>query len=83
MFTGLPSPPPGFDELPVEEKLEYVQSLWDRIAEDADSVPVPDWHRQVLRERLEDRRLNRDAGLDWSEVRDRIRRELSQRGDDR
>lgn len=24
-------PPPGFDDLSVEEKLGYVQSLWDRI----------------------------------------------------
>jgi hypothetical protein len=23
-------PPPGFDELSAEEKLEYVQALWDQ-----------------------------------------------------
>lgn len=83
MSTRLPTPPPGFDELPVEEKLEYVQSLWDRIAEDVDSVPVPEWHRQVLRERLEDRRSNPDDGLDWNEVRDRIKRDLNRRRGDR
>jgi hypothetical protein len=25
-------PPPGFDELSVEEQIDYVQSLWNRIA---------------------------------------------------
>jgi len=25
-------PPPGFDELPVDDKIDYVQLLWDRIA---------------------------------------------------
>jgi hypothetical protein len=24
-------PPPGFDELPVAEQIEYVQPLWNRI----------------------------------------------------
>jgi len=81
--TRLPSPPPGFDELSVDEKLEYIQSLWDRIANDESSVPVPEWHREVLRERLEDRRLNPDDGLDWDEVRDQLKRDLDRRGGNR
>jgi len=28
----------GFDELTVEDKIDYVQSLWDRIAASADQV---------------------------------------------
>jgi hypothetical protein len=28
----VPNPRPGFDELSVEEQIDYVQSLWDRIA---------------------------------------------------
>jgi Putative addiction module component len=47
-------PPPGFDELTVDEQIDYVQSLWERIAATTDEVPVPDWHREVLDERLKD-----------------------------
>jgi hypothetical protein len=36
MAQPLPMPPPGFDELPVEEKIDYVQALWDRIAANAE-----------------------------------------------
>ena len=45
-------PPPGFDELSPEEKLEYIQALWDHFAEHSHEVPVPDWHGQVIAERL-------------------------------
>lgn len=30
MLNPIPLPPPGFDDLSVEEKLDYLQSLWDR-----------------------------------------------------
>ena len=32
----------------VEDKIEYVQALWDLIAANESQVPVPDWHREVL-----------------------------------
>ena len=41
MTRKIPNPPPGFDELTVEEKLDYVQSLWDRIAADPEKIPLP------------------------------------------
>jgi putative addiction module component (TIGR02574 family) len=65
-------PPPGCDELTVEEQIDYVQSLWERIAATPDQVPVPDWHREVLDERLKDYDANPDAGESWDVVRDRL-----------
>jgi len=32
MPKPVPLPPPGFDDLSVDEKIDYLQSLWDRIA---------------------------------------------------
>ena len=34
------NPPPGFDELTVEEKLDDVQTPWDRVAAEPETVPV-------------------------------------------
>lgn len=66
-------PPSGFDELSPEEKVDYVQSLWDRTADADDRVPVPEWHKEVIRQRLADP----DASpRDWDQVRDRIARDL-------
>ena len=69
MANPLPVPPPGFDDLNVDEQIEYVQALWDRIAADPDRVPVPEWHREILDERLLDLEANPDAGRPWEDVR--------------
>jgi len=46
MPQALPLPPPGFDALTVDEQIDYLQSLWDRIAAKPEQVPVPDWHEK-------------------------------------
>ncbi len=52
MLSKVSNPPAGFDELTVEEKLNYVESLWDRIAATPETIPVPDWHLEVIEQRL-------------------------------
>jgi putative addiction module component (TIGR02574 family) len=79
MARALPIPPPGFDELPVEEKVQYVEALWDCIAAAPEEVGVPDWHRQLLRERLAEYRSDPSGGRPWREVRDELLRELATR----
>jgi putative addiction module component (TIGR02574 family) len=68
MAQPVPNPPPGFEMLSVDEKIEYVESLWDQIVERGD-IPIPDWHRELLRERLEAYRADPTAGRPWAEVR--------------
>ena len=62
MTTSIPIPPPGFDDLSIEQQIEYVQLLWDRIAADPSRIPVPDWHREILDERWKAYREHPDAG---------------------
>jgi putative addiction module component (TIGR02574 family) len=69
-------PPPGFDQLTVDEQIEYVQLLWERLATTPNQVPVPDWHREVLDKRLKDFEATPDAGESWDIVRDRLRDNL-------
>ena len=70
---SIPEIPPEFDELSTAEKIEYVQQLWDRIAEEAESVELTDEQRAELDRRLEEHRENPKDLRPWSEVRDRIR----------
>ena len=79
MAQTLPVPPPGFDELPIEEKVRYLEALWDRIAAAPEDVRVPDWHRQLVSERLAEYRSNPSAGRPWREVRDELLGELAGR----
>lgn len=76
MPKTVPNPPPGFDELPVDQQIEYVQTLWERIAASPDQVPVPDWHREVIRDRVERLEADSSQGRPWEEVRKDIERKL-------
>jgi putative addiction module component (TIGR02574 family) len=80
MGSPVQNPPPGFEGLSIDEKIEYVQSLWDHIASDVETVPLADWQKQVLDERLKDLEENPEAGIPWSEIRAGVLRKLGKRG---
>jgi putative addiction module component (TIGR02574 family) len=79
MSTSVPLPPPGFDELPIDDRVDYVQTLWDRIAAKPEDLPVPDWHLDVIRDRLAEYRRSPNTGRPWSVVRDELLRKLRSR----
>src|SRR5687768_17508546 len=79
MAQPLPLPPPGFDELPVDEKIDYVQALWDRIAAEAEQLPLHEWQRQLLEERLAAHRASPDEARPWREVLDDLEGRLKRR----
>jgi putative addiction module component (TIGR02574 family) len=65
MSLKIPFPPAGFDELSLEDQIEYVQELWDRITWHPEQVSVPDWHLEILKERLAHE--NPEEGTPWEE----------------
>ena len=69
----------AFDGLTVDERIDVVQSLWDRIAVTPEQVPVPEWHRRIIRERLESYRADPTAGRPWVDVRTEIEARLRDR----
>ena len=79
MPNSVPLPPPGFDDLSVDEQIAYVESLWARIAATPEHVPVPEWPREGLDERLTDDEADPNAGETWDVVRDRLRDNLRRR----
>ena len=76
MAQSLPLPPPGFDALPVEEQIDYVQSLWDRIAATVDQVPLQEWQQVLLEERLAAHRRSPGDARPWHEVIERVQQRL-------
>lgn len=71
MATVPLTPVPGFDDLSVEEKVDYLQALWGRIVSQP-QVPVPDWHRGVLAERIATYR-GKGSSRPWNEFREELR----------
>ena len=59
--------------LPVSDRIDVVQQIWDSVAADADSVPLTQEQREELDRRLKDHEENPDDVVEWSEVEKRIR----------
>jgi putative addiction module component (TIGR02574 family) len=59
--------------LPVRERIELAEAIWDTVAEDAapEQVPVSAAHRAELDRRLADLEATPDTGRPWKEVRGR------------
>ena len=41
-------------QLPVSERLELVQELWDSIGDSREELPIQEWHRELVKARLAD-----------------------------
>lgn len=63
------TPRPDLVSLPLEEKLNIIEQLWDSLAApERDELPVPAWHRDELEKRQTD--IDRNPGLSvaWDDV---------------
>lgn len=52
---------------------EFHQDLWDRIAVNADELPVPEEHLRIIEERLRESPTSPEGSLSWDEVKARFR----------
>jgi len=64
--------PEDFKILSSDDRIEYVQSLWDFIAQTPDQVPIPESHKQVLDNRLATHQDEAKLAEPWDQARDRI-----------
>ncbi len=59
-------------EMPIEERINLVEDIWDSIAELPEAVKIPEWHKVELAKRLQAYHDNPQAGSPWSEIKKRI-----------
>ena len=55
------------------ERLQLVEDLWDSLAGEDDTTPVPDWKRDELRRRKEQYARHSASGIAWVDVKQRAR----------
>jgi len=67
------------ETMSLTEKLEAMEALWADLSKTPADVPVPQWHRDILKAREE------AAGtwLDWNQVKASLREMAKQEGDGR
>lgn len=73
IYTGMPMTKAAVAELlklRPEERLEIAQLLWESVEpeEEARFLSIPEWQREVLRERLEDLELRPNDEEPWEKV---------------
>ena len=61
-------------KLPLAERLELVEELWDSIARESEQLALTPAQMEELDRRFADYEKNPDEGVAWDEVRDRARR---------
>jgi hypothetical protein len=76
-FMAAPAiPPPGFDDLSPEDKLNYIHALWARFTADPEDIPVPEWHHEVIAQRLAAAEQREDSARQWGAVREDLLKKL-------
>ena len=63
-------------DLPLSEKLQIMEALWEDLRSRAEGVPVPEWHKELLDDRRKAVEAGKESILEWDEV----KRSLGTRG---
>jgi putative addiction module component (TIGR02574 family) len=64
------------DSLSLPEKLALMERLWADLSRRPADVPFPDWHGDVLAERLAAVRDGKTTFIDWDDAKKRLRDRL-------
>jgi putative addiction module component (TIGR02574 family) len=57
----------------VAERMELMEKIWESLRLDEEELPVPDWHREILSERLKRMEKGRVETFSIEEVRRKLK----------
>jgi len=60
--------------MPISERIQFVEDVWDSIAAVPEAVPLTDEQREELDSLLEAHHRDPEASSSWEEVKKRIRK---------
>jgi hypothetical protein len=58
--------------LPLAEKLQIMEAIWEDLCAQAELAPVPQWHKDLLDERRKAVAEGREELLDWDSIKDSL-----------
>lgn len=62
------------DLLSREEKLRLIDEIWASLLQEPDALPVPEWHHEILADRLDRVQKGETSFVDWEEAKVQIRK---------
>ena len=60
-------------KLATADKLTLVEKIWDEIAKDQSDIPIPDWQKQALDQRLSEAEKSPQTKQHWQDVHQALR----------
>ena len=66
----------SLDTLSTTEKIALMERLWADLSQRPQELPFPNWHGDVLAERIAAVREGRTAFVDWNDAKQRLRDRL-------
>ncbi len=66
----------SLDNMTVAEKLMLMERLWADLSRHPEEIPSPDWHGEVLADRIAAVRQGRSEFVDWDVAKRRLRERL-------
>ena len=60
-------------QLPLNEKLQIMEALWEDLRSHTEHEPIPDWHKTILDERKAAVESGQEEVIDWEEAKARLR----------
>jgi len=58
-------------QLPLNEKLQIMEAIWEDLRSRAEDVPVPQWHKELLDSPLAAVEAGREEVLEWDDIKGR------------
>ena len=69
MSTGIP-----IDGLTVTQKLDLMERIWVDLAQNPSDIPSPDWHGDILAQRLQAVENGDVEFVDWADAKKRLQK---------
>ncbi|MBI4400488.1 MAG: addiction module protein [Nitrospirae bacterium] len=64
-------------DMTLQEKLAAMESLWEDLARTPEAIESPEWHKEVLEERLQRLAEGKTQFIDWETAKEALRKKLS------
>ena len=60
-------------QMPFPEKLALLESLWIELSSEPDQIDIPQWHKDILDERMREAESGSVEIIDWEVAKQQIR----------
>ena len=65
------------EKMSIEEKIYTMETIWDDLCKNADSISSPAWHENVLNNRESGIRNGEEVFVDWNNAKKNIEKSIA------